>query len=122
MTVILLVDDSDDLRALYGGMLRRHGYDVQEAENGQVALDRLHQMNGVPCLVLLDLMMPIMSGSELLRVLHESGRLATVPVIVLSAGGQESDAPEATKFVRKPIAADVLVALVGEFCRPASLC
>jgi CheY-like chemotaxis protein len=119
MKPILLVEDNDDIRELYGAVLRREGYEVSEAENGKVALDLLNEMHGTPCLVLLDLMMPIMSGPELLKVLHESHRLAALPVVVLSAGGRESDAPTAAKFIRKPVDAHVLLTVVREFCGPS---
>jgi CheY-like chemotaxis protein len=119
MKAILLVEDNEDIRELYGAVLRREGYEVREAENGQEALELLHQMHGNPCLVLLDMMMPIMSGPELLKVLHESHRLAALPVVVLSAGGRESDAPAARKFIRKPVDSHVLLAVVREFCGPA---
>ncbi|HET6338397.1 MAG TPA: response regulator [Polyangiales bacterium] len=118
MKAILLVEDNDDIRELYGTVLRREGYEVQEAENGQIALERLEQMHGTPCLVLLDMMMPIMSGPELLRVLHESHRLASLPIVVLSAGGTEADAPHAKKFIRKPVDGHVLLTVVREFCGP----
>jgi CheY-like chemotaxis protein len=66
--------------------------------------------------LLLDLMMPVMSGAELLTVLSETGRLAKVAVIVLSATGRPSDVPAAQKFVRKPVATDVLLLMVREVC------
>jgi CheY-like chemotaxis protein len=116
MRSILLVDDNEDLRELYGEILRRAGYVVKEAENGQKALAMLAHMGDEPCVLLLDLMMPVMSGPELLRILHDSGRLDKLPVIVLSAGGQPSDAPGAKKFIRKPVDARVLVSLVQDFC------
>jgi CheY-like chemotaxis protein len=116
MTSILLVDDNDDLRELYGAVLRREGYVVHEAENGQQALTVLERMDSEPCMLLLDLMMPVMSGTDLLKVLHDSGRLAKLPVIVLSAGGRRADVPEAQNFIRKPVDAHVLVALVRELC------
>jgi CheY-like chemotaxis protein len=116
MKTVLLVEDCDDIRELYGALLRRAGYEVHEAENGKSALDQLHQMRTNPCLVLLDLMMPIMTGVELLKVLDESHRLASMPVVVLSAGGVESDAPQATRFIRKPVKTEVLLTVVREFC------
>jgi len=120
MKSILLVEDNDDIRDLYGAVLRVEGYEVYEAENGQVALDLLkHMSTDDPCLVLLDLMMPIMSGPELLQALHESHRLASLPVVVFSAGGRESDAPRAKKFIRKPVDRHVLLSVVREFCGPA---
>jgi len=113
---ILLVDDNDDLRELYSATLRREGYVVCEAENGRMALDILRSRDSHPCLVLLDLMMPVMSGAELLKALEGSGDLENLPVIVLSAGGRPSDAPGAQQFIRKPVDANVLIKLVRDFC------
>lgn len=113
---ILLVEDNEDIRELYGEVLRREGYVVHEADNGEAALDVLHELPCAPGLVLLDLMMPVMTGTELLEVLHQSRRFASLPVVVLSAGGQPADAPYAQKFVRKPVDPKVLLALVCEFC------
>jgi CheY-like chemotaxis protein len=64
-------------------------------------------------------MMPVMSGTELLTVLDKTHRLAALPVVALSAGGNASDAPQARRFIRKPVDSDVLLALVREFCGPA---
>jgi CheY-like chemotaxis protein len=120
LKTILIVEDTDDIRELYASLLRREGYEVYEAENGEEALRRLEQMAGEPCLVLLDMMMPIMSGTELLQVLHASHRLASLPIVILSAGGQPSDAPDARKFIRKPVDTRVLLTVVREFCGAAS--
>jgi CheY-like chemotaxis protein len=116
MTSILLVDDNEDLRELYGVLLRGEGYAVREAENGQQALALIESMDGEPCLLVLDLMMPVMSGADLLKVLQESGRLAELPVIVLSAGGRPSDVPEGQLVIRKPVDPRVLISLVRGFC------
>jgi CheY-like chemotaxis protein len=119
---ILVVEDNDDTRELYCAILRRNGYNVREADNGESALEVLRELADDPCLVLLDLMMPVMSGPELLRILHDNERLARVPVVVLSAGGKPSDAPGAQKFVRKPVQPDVLLAVVREFCSGPEPC
>jgi CheY-like chemotaxis protein len=116
MTSILLVDDNEDLRELYGGLLRREGYVVREAENGKQALALLEYMESEPCLLLLDLMMPVMSGADLLKVLRDSGRLAKQPVIVLSAGSRPADVPEGQLVIRKPVDPRVLISLVRGFC------
>ena len=117
MHTILLVEDDDDIREVFAEVLREDGYEVREAENGKVALEQLEDMRGTPCfLVLLDLMMPVMSGAELLKVLHDTHQLATLPVVVLSAGGNLSDAPEAKRFLRKPVHPEVLLKVVNDFC------
>lgn len=119
MTCILIVDDNPDVRELISLILCREGYQVHEAENGRDALDQLERMDSPPCLLLLDLMMPVMSGPELLRILSERDRLATLPVVVLSAGGQPSQAPEGKTFLRKPTDPQVLVNVVRAICGPA---
>lgn len=116
MTSVLLVDDNEGLRELYGVLLRREGYVVHEAENGQQALAFLEQRSSEPCLLVLDLMMPVMSGTDVLKVLHESGRLEKQPVIVLSAGGRPSDVPAGQLVIRKPVDPRVLISLVRGFC------
>jgi CheY-like chemotaxis protein len=118
MKTILLVEDNADIRELVAELLETEGYVVHQAEDGKAALARLEQMDGEPCLVLQDLMMPIMSGPELLQVLHESHRLASLPVVVMSAGGQPEDAAQARSFIRKPSDPKTLLSLVKEFCGP----
>ena len=118
MTTILLVDDNYDARQLVGTVLRSGGYDVVEAENGLDALGLLETMSTKPCLVLLDLMMPVMDGQEFLHALREQNRLVTLPVVVLSAGGQPSQVPDAIMFLRKPVDPRLILALASEICSP----
>jgi CheY-like chemotaxis protein len=113
---ILVVEDSDDIRELVCTTLRRAGYTVQEAENGATALALIEAMPEPPCLVLLDLMMPVMSGAQLLTKLQESGRLATLPVIVTSAVADCQRPAGARAYVRKPVSDTLLLQLVREFC------
>lgn len=116
MTSILLVDDNADVRELYGLLLRREGHVVREAENGEQALALLEHMDSEPCLLLLDLMMPVMSGTDVLKALRDSGRLEKQPVIVLSANGRPADVPEGQLVIRKPVDPRVLISLVRGFC------
>jgi CheY-like chemotaxis protein len=113
---VLVVEDNDDIRELVCTSLRRAGYTVAEAENGSAALALIEQMQEPPCLVLLDLMMPIMSGAELLAQLQHSGRLATLPVVVTSAVADRYAPSGASAVVRKPVSEGVLLQLVREFC------
>ena len=77
MSTVMVVDDSDDLREIVAMILTDAGHHVVEAENGQVALDLLR--SGIePGLILLDLMMPVLSGPELLALLREDARLAAL--------------------------------------------
>ena len=116
MRQVLIVEDDPDIREALADNLRDAGYEVREAENGQQALDYLQSDAVSPCLVLLDLMMPIMSGAELLQALQEGHRLASLPVVVVSAGGSPAEAKGARRFLRKPPNPELLLALVKEFC------
>jgi len=113
---ILVIDDNEDARNLLGAALRHDGYRVCEAENGRDALDQLEAMSQLPCLLLLDMMMPIMSGQELLEALHERPRLASVPVVLLSAGIRPSQAPDVKVFMGKPTDLRMLRTVVRELC------
>jgi CheY-like chemotaxis protein len=79
----LVVDDDDDLRGLLARGLAAEGYEVREAENGRVALDRVSE--SVPGVILLDLMMPVMDGFAFLEHLRERAEWRTVPVVVVTA-------------------------------------
>jgi hypothetical protein len=78
---VLVVEDDDGARALIRRTLEAEGWDVEEAENGRIALDRLTASE--PALVLLDLMMPEMDGFEFLEALRGDG--SHVPVVVITA-------------------------------------
>ena len=80
---VLVVDDDPDVRAMLGRMLEKTGWDVDEAENGRLALDHLAERR--PALILLDLMMPVMDGFDFLVELHAIPDRRDIPVIVLTA-------------------------------------
>ncbi|MDB4973232.1 MAG: chemotaxis protein CheY [Myxococcaceae bacterium] len=118
MPTILVVEDNDDIREVVAETLRDEGYHVLEAEHGQRALELLDAVPEPPSLVLLDLMMPVMSGVEFMCALDARGRLDSMPVVVLSAGGRPEDAQKARRFVRKPPSQELLLKMVEEFCGP----
>lgn len=118
---VLVVDDDEDTRACVMTVLENEGYDVQGSSDGS---DALRVLKGVfePDLVLLDLMMPIMSGWELLDELAKIPRLAALPVIVFTAAGDPLPSPTKLKkpVVRKPIDVELLLSLVNEYCGVAA--
>ena len=114
MGTILIVEDDDDLRELFAEVLRDGRYSVACARNGLEALELLDDMQ--PCLMLLDLMMPVMSGEELLKTLERSQRLGGLPVVVVSAIAEQSEAPGARRFMQKPIDLSALLDVAREFC------
>lgn len=80
---LLLVEDSSDLRYLYARLLKRQGYEVCAAANGQEALDLLVSFG--PDIVLTDLMMPHLDGFELIRHLRAMPEWDEVPVVAMTA-------------------------------------
>lgn len=87
---ILLVEDDHFQRQSLEAKLRRHGFAVDTAEDGEQAL-RMLSGGDRPDIILLDLIMPKVNGFEVLRVLKEDPATAAIPVIVLTNLGQSSD-------------------------------
>ena len=101
---VLVVDDELINREILGNLLKAD-YEVHFAEDGQQALDILRARDHIYSLVLLDLLMPVMDGFQLLSILKEDDRLRSVPVIVMTS---EKDAEVrsikmgASDFITKP--------------------
>jgi two-component system chemotaxis response regulator CheY len=112
---VLVVEDTEDLRELFIDVLADAGYTARGAENGRDALDAIAAMPEKPCLVLLDMMMPVMDGAEFLNAIHANPQLAALPVVVVSAATTKPPAG-VRKVMKKPIAMDALLNVVSEFC------
>jgi CheY-like chemotaxis protein len=89
---ILLVEDDRFLRKAAEATLRRHGFAVSAAADGEEALLRAREG---PDLILLDLIMPKLQGFEVLRILKQDPTTKQIPIVVLSNLGQESDVQQA---------------------------
>lgn len=119
---IMVVDDDPDIRESLELLLRLHGHPVVTAADGEEALERLRGSGDRPCVILLDLMMPRMSGFELHDALSADPVLADIPIVVITgAGGMVGDkgrALPAEEVVRKPFELAALLAIVRRHCRP----
>ena len=113
---ILIVEDDDDIAETIGLILQTRGYRCAIARNGAEALGRL-QTDPLPRVVLLDMMMPGMSGSQFLEVQLQDPRIAGIPVVVMT-GDPRAEARAAAlgvaKFLRKPLGIPELIAAVGD--------
>jgi CheY-like chemotaxis protein len=108
---VLVVDDDPDIRETLREVIEAEGFAVMCAADGQEAMELLRQ--GIrPSLIVLDLMMPTMSGWEVLAAVRAERALADLPVAVISASGGRAPPPGATCFMRKPIDLDTLLDLV----------
>jgi CheY-like chemotaxis protein len=105
---VLVVDDDEAIRDVVAEVLREEGYDVVCAQNGAQALRQL-EGDGRTDLVLLDLMMPVMSGWEVLEEMQSNERLSRIPVVIVSA----MSAPGVREHLAKPIDLDRLLDTVG---------
>ncbi|HEX8823032.1 MAG TPA: response regulator [Archangium sp.] len=109
---VLVVEDHADSRELLAEFLEALGYEVAVAGNGLEALEQLRSAPR-PAAMLLDLMMPVMSGWELMRHVREDPALCSLPVVVVSGVGAAQPLPEGIRgAVPKPVDLDVLRALV----------
>ena len=118
---ILLVEDESSVREAAKRMLRKYGYEVIEAANGQLALDLWDAKADSVDLVLTDVVMPAMGGAELVRHLRE--RRAGLKVVFMSGYTQgtlelASMDQRATRFLPKPFTADQLVGALKELLEP----
>lgn len=114
---ILVVDDDADVRELLGEFLARHGFDVHLARDGRHALQVLAKI-GPPELILLDYLMPGISGSQFLDRKRRNPRIRGIPVVVLSAWTREwvPARLDAVDVLSKPVDLDRLAMLVGRIC------
>jgi CheY-like chemotaxis protein len=98
---VLIVDDDQEINDIVGMILESRGYRVGSAENGREALAAVRE--STPDLVLLDLMMPVMTGIEFLEEMQKDPALAKVPVLILSAWAEYAvDLPNVAGIVCKP--------------------
>ena len=110
---VLIVEDEDDIREVVASALEQEGFQVYQAETGARALELLKEMPH-PSLILADLMMPVMSGWDLIKALSQDDRLATLPVVVISA--VDHAAPQGFRRIKKPFDIEELIRIVGELC------
>jgi CheY-like chemotaxis protein len=115
MPLVLVVDDDDDIRESFRDLLERNGHAVAEARNGSEAISYLRS-EPTPSLVLLDLMMPILNGWQVLEVLESEGWLATLPVTVISAVAEAGSLPPGVRMLRKPVTGRSVLAEVAAAC------
>ena len=110
---VLVVEDDDPIREAVADALSNEGFHVYQAESVPRALELLAQMPH-PSLILADLMMPAMSGWDLIKALSENDRLATLPVVVVSAA--DSDTPQGFRRVKRALDLGELVGIVSPLC------
>jgi two-component system KDP operon response regulator KdpE len=119
---VLVVDDDPSIRRMIVAALRRDGYTFCEAPNGKEALDMMRSEH--PSVVVLDLMMPVLSGWDVLQARELEPKLKEIPVIIISANRAPEVATAVDKgicaFLPKPFDIGALSALVRSCLAPGT--
>jgi CheY-like chemotaxis protein len=116
---VLVVEDDTDIREAIAEVLADGDYRTLCAANGADALTELRAAQRQPCVILLDVMMPIMDGREFRAQQVRDAALRNIPVVVLSAHAHaDADATQmdAAGFLAKPVDLHVLLRTVEQFC------
>jgi two-component system, sensor histidine kinase and response regulator len=110
---ILIVDDERDIRESLKDFFEDEGYTVSTACDGAEAMRMLNH-GAPPCVVILDLLMPVLGGNEVYAKMQADPRLARVPVIVSTS--DPASAPSGVLLMKKPINLDRLLGAVEQHC------
>ncbi len=115
---VLVVDDEFGIGDALSDALTDDGYRAEVARNGQLGLEAMRRE--VPALVILDYMMPVLDGGQVLAQMRADPLLAKVPVILVSAVPRDliSEAPGANAYLNKPFPLIKLLDLVTKFAGP----
>ena len=117
---ILIVEDEEDIRELVSYTLVKEGYRVEDVSSGEDALKKIKE--GVYDLIILDLMLPGIDGLEVCKLLKNNPQTAHIPIVMLTAKGEESDIVLGLEFgaddyITKPFSPRVLIARVRAVLR-----
>lgn len=121
MRVLLVEDDASSSEAMRD-LLVMAGHSVDCVSNGREALDRLHE-DPEYCIILLDVMMPVMNGYEFRDAQLKDPRLASIPVIMLTADGRAREKARrlrSTQYFQKPFSPPELLRAIEHHCPGAS--
>lgn len=110
---ILVVEDNIDIQENLKTTLENEGFSVFTADNGREAIDQLGKIP-TPCVILLDLMMPVMNGWEFVEEINKDIMLSSIPIVVVTAIGDAKKSPKNDGYIAKPIN---LNALMGAICK-----
>lgn len=116
---ILVIEDDQDIRETVKTILELEGYQVLTAVHGKDGIELLTSRPQLPNLILLDLMMPVMSGWEFLETIQRDHKdtFGKIPVVVVSAAGDsaKTKAFSVAEFMKKPVDIDALLASVARY-------
>ncbi|AJW71735.1 response regulator [Nitrosopumilus adriaticus] len=116
-SVILLVEDDEDLISIYKEILELHGFELQTAVNGEEAVEKFKNAN--PSLVIMDGDMPVLDGYEAFKQIKQIDKNAKVVMVTgysqLDPKNQEAVKEGLIKIISKPLGVDELIALAQQY-------
>lgn len=116
---IMIVEDDRDIRRNVSRLLSSEGYAVEVAGDGQEALTLLQSTSEMPCVIILDLMMPIMDGFQFREQQAKLPSISQIPVIIMTADGhidEKKIRTGANLALKKPTDIDTILNAVHQFC------
>ena len=116
--MVLVVDDDPDIRESLSDVLTDEGYQVVTAVDGRDALDKLRGPGVSPCVILLDLMMPVMSGVQFYAEKQSDPKLSWIPVVIVSADGNVRLKASSLggEYIAKPVRIEQVLDVVQRHC------
>lgn len=116
---VLVVEDNRDVRETLVELLETHGYEAVGAEDGRDAFEKLRALPQGPCVIVLDLMMPVMDGRAFREQQRRQPELSDVPVVIITAydDPQQRVADlDAAAYLRKPLNLKELLRVIQRYC------
>lgn len=113
---VLVVDDDQSIREVLEMMLELEHYNVLLAANGKEALDALAGCTTPPCLIILDLMMPVMNGWQFVEAKEKVEAYSKIPIVVITAFREKADTIKADAVLLKPIEYEGLLKVIQNYC------
>ncbi len=111
---VLVVEDDDEIREALRDVLEMESLHVEIAANGKAGLDFLLSRSSAPSVIILDLMMPIMSGWEMLQEMRKDPAMASIPVLISSAV-EAGGGLDVAGYLKKPYDLNKLISMVRRF-------
>jgi CheY-like chemotaxis protein len=112
--IVVLIDDDDDVRETLRDFVEYLGYRPVVAANGQEGLEVIRTLDELPCVILLDLMMPVMDGWQFLQVVGADATLSGIPVVISTSAPDR--APSGTPILPKPVDLEEFMAALRRLC------
>lgn len=116
---VLVVEDDGEIREALLEILEEHGCEAVGAAHGAHALSYLRSTDSLPCIILLDLMMPVMDGQAFREAQVQDPALAHIPVVVISAYRDvegNAEKLKAATFIKKPPRLEELFSVINQHC------